>query len=64
MVSKATLTNKAHPEYGQATIPLPIPDGEHDHTIELLEGVDIGPPPIGTAGWMGWIASTPPSTGW
>ena len=42
MIFQATLTNKAHPEYGQATIPLPIPDSEYDHTIELLLGLGIG----------------------
>ena len=30
---KAILSNKAHPELGQATIPLPIRDSEYDHTI-------------------------------
>ena len=42
MIFKAILSNKAHPELGQATIPLPIRDSEYDHTIGLLEGMDIG----------------------
>lgn len=44
MIFKAVLSNKAHPEYGQVTIPLPIPDSEYGYTIELLEGLDIGSP--------------------
>ncbi len=40
MIFKAILSNKAHPELGQATIPLPIRDSEYDHTIGLLEGID------------------------
>ena len=44
MIFKAILSNKAHPELGQATIPLPIRDSEYDHTIGLLEGMDIGSP--------------------
>ena len=35
MNCKAILSNKAHPEYGQATVPFPIPDSEYDHTIEI-----------------------------
>ena len=37
MIMKTAISNKAHPEYGQATIPFPIPDSEYDHTIGLLE---------------------------
>ena len=44
MIFKAILSNKAHPELGQATIPLPIRDSEYDHTIGLLESMDIGSP--------------------
>ncbi len=44
MTMKAILSNKAKPELGQATIPLPIPDSEYDHTIELLEDMGIGSP--------------------
>ena len=44
MIFQATVSNKAHPEYGQATIPLPIPDSDYDQTIELLEGLSIGSP--------------------
>ena len=44
MILQAVLSNKAHPEYGQVTVPFPIPDGEYDHTIGLLEGMGIGSP--------------------
>ena len=39
---KVTLTSCAHPEYGEVTIPFPIPDEDYDHTMELLRGLDIG----------------------
>ena len=42
MIFKAVLSNKAHPEYGAATIPFPIPDGQYDSTIDLLDGIGIG----------------------
>lgn len=44
MNCKAILSNKTRPEYGQATIPLPIPDSEYDHTIALLGNMGIGSP--------------------
>ena len=34
---KATLTSCAHPEYGEVTIPFPIPEEDYDRTMELLE---------------------------
>ena len=37
-----TLCNRGHPEYGVATIPLPIPDEEYAHCMELLEALEIG----------------------
>lgn len=42
MVFKATLNNRTHPEYGDASIPFPIPGSEYDHAIELLEAMGIG----------------------
>ena len=42
MAFKVILSNKGHPEYGAATIPLPIPDDQYDSTIELLNGLGIG----------------------
>lgn len=33
---QAVLRNAAHPEYGEATIPFPIPEEEYDHCLELL----------------------------
>ncbi len=44
MIFKAALSNKAHPEYGQISIPFPIPDSEYDRTIGLLESMGIGSP--------------------
>ena len=35
-VLQAVLSNAQHPEYGQATIPFPIPNQNYDSTIELL----------------------------
>ena len=43
MIFKAILRNNK-PGYGQVTIPFPIPDSEYDHTIGLLESMDIGSP--------------------
>lgn len=44
MNCKAILSNKARPEFGQASVPFPIPDSEYDHTIGLLEDMGIGSP--------------------
>lgn len=44
MIMKAVISSKAHPEFGQATIPFPIPDSEYDRTIDLLENMGIGSP--------------------
>lgn len=44
MIMKAVVSNKAHPEYGQTTIPLPIPDRQYDSVIDALEAMDIGSP--------------------
>ena len=38
----AVISNAAHPEYGAATIPFPIPGGKYDHCIELLAALEIG----------------------
>lgn len=39
---EAVLSNADHPEYGVATIPLPIPREQYDHCVELLEALEIG----------------------
>ena len=44
MIMKAAISSKTHPEYGQTTIPFPIPDSDYDHIIALLEGMGIGSP--------------------
>ena len=38
----ATISNKQHPDWGCATIPLPIPDEEYAHCMALLEQLQIG----------------------
>lgn len=40
----AVINNADHPEYGVATIPFPIPAGEYDHVIEMMEELEIGDP--------------------
>ena len=39
---KAVLTSPGHPEYGEVTVPFPIPDVDYDHAMELLGGLGIG----------------------
>ena len=39
---EAVLSNADHPEYGVVTIPFPIPRGQFDHCIELVEALEIG----------------------
>ena len=39
---EAVLSNASHPEYGVATIPLPIPRNQYDHCVVLLEALEIG----------------------
>ena len=36
------LSNSKHPEYGQATIPLPLAQDQYDDCVELLEKLEIG----------------------
>ena len=38
----AILSNPSAPEYGQATIPFPIPTEEYDHVLEVLAPLGIG----------------------
>ena len=42
MMIQAVLGNPNHPEYGVATIPLPIPHDQYAHCMELLEALEIG----------------------
>ena len=37
---KAVLSNADHPEYGVATIPLPVPRNQYDHCVALLEALE------------------------
>ena len=42
MIIHAVLGNPNHPEYGVATIPLPVPHDQYAHCMELLEALEIG----------------------
>ena len=42
MQFQAILSNPDHPEYGVATIPFPLPLKEYDHSMEVLEALEIG----------------------
>ena len=55
-----TLCNRGHPEYGAATIPLPIPDEEYAHCMELLEALEIGSV-TGHDCYVDQITDAPPS---
>lgn len=39
---QVVLGNKAHPDYGVATIPFPIPKEEYGHVLEVLAPLEIG----------------------
>ena len=41
-VLKAVLSNPLHPEYGQVTVPFPIPSDQYDQTIETLQAAELG----------------------
>ena len=42
MMFQAVLSNRAHPEYGVATIPFPIPHDQYTYCMDLLEALEIG----------------------
>ena len=46
-VIQAVLSSAQHPEYGQITIPFPIPRDDYDHTIDLLFPFGFGAPCCG-----------------
>lgn len=58
-VLKAVLSSAQHPEYGQITVPFPIPDEKYDRMIELLEPLKSVTRSGRIAGWMNWTASIP-----
>ena len=41
-VMRCVLSNAAHPEYGQVTIPFPIPVIEYECTLECLAAMELG----------------------
>ena len=43
-ILQCVLSNGAHPEYGQAMVPFPIPAGDYGRTLELLAGMGLGDP--------------------
>ena len=43
-VLRCVLSNAAHPEYGQVTIPFPIPVMEYERTLECLAAMELGAP--------------------
>ena len=44
MRMNAVLSNPKHPEYGQFTVPLPIPHNQYDRIMEALNAMDMGDP--------------------
>lgn len=58
-VLQAVLSNAQHPEYGQATIPFPIPNQNYDSTIELLGPWRSAIHSGRIVRWMSWTASIP-----
>ena len=36
------LSDSKHPEYGQATIPLPLAQDQYEDCVELLEKLEVG----------------------
>ena len=42
MRMNAVLSNPKHPEYGQYTVPLPIPSDQYDGLIEALNAMGMG----------------------
>ena len=43
-VLRCALSNAAHPEYGQVTVPFLIPAQEYERTLELLAAMELGNP--------------------
>ena len=41
---KATICNKAHPEYGAVSLPFPIQLEEYDENLKMLDALGIGDP--------------------
>ena len=41
-VMRCVLSNVAHPEYGQVTVPFPIPGMEYERTLECLAAMELG----------------------
>ena len=39
---QATVSSAEYPEYGVVTVPFPIPSGEYEHILSLLQTLEIG----------------------
>lgn len=42
MIIKAVMENSQHPEYGEMSIPFPIPNDQYDEIMEMLDNLEIG----------------------
>ena len=42
MIIHTVIGNRAHPEYGVASIPLPISTDEYQRIIEMLKALEVG----------------------
>lgn len=58
-VLKAVLSSAQHPEYGQITVPFPIPDEKYDRMIDCWSHWKSVTRSGRIAGWMNWTASIP-----
>ena len=38
------ISNAAHPEYGAATIPFPIPKSQYENIVDMMSQIDVGDP--------------------
>ena len=43
-IIQAILSNREHPEYGEVTLPFPIPEKEYAHCLELLAPMELDDP--------------------
>lgn len=58
-VIQVVLSNARHPEYGQFTIPFPIPQDAYDDMVEALKTWKLEIPYSRTAMWTSLKAAIP-----
>ncbi|MFQ9916312.1 MAG: hypothetical protein ACLRWQ_07880 [Flavonifractor plautii] len=65
-VLRCALSNAAHPEYGQVTVPFPLSPPRSMSANSGTPGRHgtLGNPWNGTAGWTNWRAASPSSSAW